>query len=95
MIGFGLAVAGAWWAITERMPRRAIGIVGAAVGVSAIVVALLRTTPVGEHVAARLVVMAVLLGAAVGLGRTALVRDLHVHDELRPVDRLPTPAVRC
>ena len=38
----------AWWAITERMPRRAVGIAGAALGVAAIVVALVRATPGGR-----------------------------------------------
>ena len=82
-------MAGAWWAITERLPRRAIGIVGAAVGVAAIVVALVRATPSGDQVALRLVLLAVLLAGAVGLGRAALIRDLHAHDELRPVSVAP------
>jgi diacylglycerol kinase family enzyme len=85
VLGLGLAVAGAWWAITERMPRRAIGIVGAALGAAAIVLALVRATPHGDGVALRLVVLAVLLAGAVGLGRAALARDLRAHDELRPV----------
>lgn len=85
VVGLGVAAAGAWWAITERMPRRAIGIAGAALGVVGIVVALIRVTPQGDQVGLRLVVLAVLLAAAVGLGRAALVRDLHAHDSLRPV----------
>ena len=97
VVGLGLAVAGAWWAITERMPRRAIGIVGSAVGVAAMVVALVRATPAGDHGAVRLVLMALLLGGAVGLGRSALVRDLYVHDELRPVTVTPPlyPVLIC
>ncbi len=67
------------------MPRRAIGIVGAALGAAGIVVALVRATPSGDNVGLRLVVLAVLLAGAVGLGRAALARDLHAHDELRPV----------
>ena len=47
VVGLGLAVAGAWWAITERMPRRAVGIAGAVVGVAAIVVALVAGDPGG------------------------------------------------
>jgi len=97
VVGLGLAVAGGWWAITERMPRRAIGIVGAAVGVAAIVVALVRVDPAGDYVAVRLVVLAALLVLAVGLGRSALGRDLHAHDELRPVTVVPPrhPVLIC
>jgi diacylglycerol kinase family enzyme len=97
LVGLGLAAAGAWWAITERMPRRAIGIVGAALGVVGIVVALFRATPQGDQVGLRLVVLAVLLAGAVGLGRAALVRDLHVHDSLRPisVSRPQHPVLLC
>lgn len=40
LAGLAVGVAGAWWAITERMPRRAIGLVGAAVGVAMMVGAL-------------------------------------------------------
>jgi len=85
VVGLGLATAGAWWAITERMPRRAFGIVGVALGVAGIVVAMVRATPQGDNVGVRLVILAVLLSGAVGLGRAALARDLHAHDELRPV----------
>ena len=89
VVGFALAVAGAWWAITEKLPRRAVGMVGAAVGVAAMVVALVQASPAGERVALRLVLLAVLLAGAVGLGRAALIRDLHGHDELRPVPVIP------
>ena len=97
LVGLGLAIAGAWWAITERMPRRAIGVVGAALGVAGIVVALVRATPSGDYVGLRLVLLAVLLAGAVGLGRAALARDLHVHDELRPVSvsRPQHPVLLC
>ncbi len=40
LAGLAVGVAGAWWAITERMPRLAIGLVGAAVGVAMMVGAL-------------------------------------------------------
>ena len=85
VVGLGLTTAGGWWAITERMPRRAVGIVGAALGAAGIVVALVGATPSGDDVVLRLVVLAVLLAGAVGLGRAALARDLHAHDELHPV----------
>jgi len=45
----------------------------------------------------RLVVLSVLLVGAVGLGRAALARDLHAHDELRPVSvrRPQHPVLIC
>ena len=85
LVGLGLTTAGAWWAITERMPRRAIGVATAALGVIGIVVAFVWATPQGDRVVLRLVVLALLLIGAVALGRAALARDLHAHDALRPV----------
>ena len=97
LVGLALAVAGAWWAITERMPRRAVGIVGAVLGVAAIVVALAWVTPQSDQVVVRLVLLAVLLAGAVGFGRAALARDLHAHDALRPtsVERPRHPVLLC
>jgi diacylglycerol kinase family enzyme len=83
LVGLGLTIASAWWAITERMARRAIGVVGVALGVVGIVVALIRATPQSDHVGLRLVVVALLLAGAVGLGRAAMVRELRAHDALR------------
>ena len=39
--GFVLGVAGGWWAITQRAPRRGIGIIGMVVGGAILVAALL------------------------------------------------------
>jgi diacylglycerol kinase family enzyme len=85
LVGLSLTVAGAWWAITEGRPRRAAGLVVAVLGVVGIVVALLSATPQGDYVAVRLVIVALLLAGAVGLGRVAMARDLRAHDSLRPV----------
>ena len=97
VLGLGLATVGAWWAITERMPRRAVGVAGAALVAAAIVLALVRATPQGGGVALRLVVLAVLLAGTVGLGRAALTGDLRAHDELRPVPVRPPrhPVLLC
>jgi len=85
IIGLGVAVTGAWWAITEQMPRRAIGGAGIALGVGGTAVALVRVTPQRGRVGIELVVLVLLLAAAVGLGRVAVARDLRAHDALRPV----------
>ena len=97
LLGFALVVGGLWWAITERMPRRAIGIAGGVVGVTLIVIAMIRATPHGDYPLLRIAILAVLLVAAVGLGRVALVRDLHEHDERRPasVRRPQHPVLIC
>jgi diacylglycerol kinase family enzyme len=97
VVGLGVTTAGVWWAITERAHRRAIGILGAAVGAAGILIALVGATPVGEYVGLRLALLVVLLFGAVGLGRAALARDLHAHDELRPVavDRPRHPVLIC
>ena len=39
--GFALGVAGGWWAITKRAPRRWFGIIGMVVGAAVLVTALL------------------------------------------------------
>ena len=97
LLGFAFLVGGLWWAVTERMPRRAVGIAGGVAGVILIVLAMIRATPHGDYPLLRIAVLAVLLVAAVGLGRVALVRDLHEHDERQPasVRRPQHPVLIC
>ena len=47
LIGFALAISGTWWVITEKMPRRAIGLGGVGIGALVILVAVYRATPGG------------------------------------------------
>jgi diacylglycerol kinase family enzyme len=91
------ACAGAWWMITEQMPRRAVGIAGVVGGVLAVGVALIQATPDGDRPLLRILLLAALLGTAVGCGRAALVRDLHERDARRPsrVDRPRHPVLLC
>jgi diacylglycerol kinase family enzyme len=84
LLGFALMAAGLWWTVTERMPRRAVGIAGGIAGVVLIVLAMIRATPHGDYPLLRIALLAVLAVSAVGLGRAALVRDLHEHDERQP-----------
>ena len=72
LIGLALTVAGVWWAITERMPRRAVGIAGGVVGVIVISLGVIRTTPQADRPVLRLAILAVLLVGTVGCGRAAL-----------------------
>ena len=84
LAGLAIAAAGAWWAVTEAMPRRAVGIAGVVVGVVIVGAAVVGDAPTGDRPIARLVVLLVLLGAMIGCGRAALVRDLHERDARRP-----------
>ncbi len=97
LVGLALIAAGAWWVITEQMPRRAIGVAGAVVGAVLVVVAVLNATPEADRPVLRLVVVAVLFLVMVGCGRAALVRDLHERDARRPSDVAPPrhPVLLC
>ena len=85
LIGVSLMVSGAWWVITERTPRRALGITGAIVGAGLIVLAVIRAEPHGDRPVLALVVAAALTVGTVGFGRAAIARDLHERDARRPV----------
>ena len=84
LVGLAIAVGGAWWMITERMPRSMVGLAVAAVGVAVVAIAVIEANPNGDRPWLRLLVLAALLVAAVGCGRAALVRDLHERDRRRP-----------
>jgi diacylglycerol kinase family enzyme len=97
LIGLGVMAAGAWWAVTERMPRRAVGIAGGVVGVILIILAMLRATPHADRPALRIGILAVLLLCAVAFGRAALARDLHERDARRVLSARPPkrPVLIC
>ena len=84
LAGLGLAVAGAWWLIAERPPRRTVGLVGAMIGAAAVLVALALAPEGGGTTAWRVAVVLALLALAVGTARAAIV------ESVRPA--APTPA---
>ena len=84
LVGLSVTVGGLWWVVTERMPRRGFGMAGGVVGVIVMSLAVVWATPHADHPLLRLVLLAVLLCGAFGLGRAALRRDLHEHDARRP-----------
>jgi di/tricarboxylate transporter len=49
LVGLALTVGGVWWLVTERMPRRAVGIAAAVVGVIGIFVTVVQVTTQSEH----------------------------------------------
>ena len=85
LAGLVLGVAGVWWAVTERMPRRAIGVAGAVSGLATMAVAVVVASSAADRPALRLLLVAVLAVLTVASGRAALVADLHERDRRRPV----------
>jgi diacylglycerol kinase family enzyme len=79
------------------MPRRAVGIAGAVIGMGIVVVAVINASADAERAIIPLVILALLLVATVGLARAALVHDLHERDRRRPapVPRPQHPVLLC
>jgi diacylglycerol kinase family enzyme len=80
LVALGITVAGGWWIITERMPRRAVGVVGVVVGLALIVVAIVSAIDGAEKVGLRIALVVGLLALALGCGRAAMVQELHSLD---------------
>ncbi len=97
LVGLAAAVGGLWWAVTEQMPRRGLGIAGGLVGLTLIVLAITWVTPHADRPLLRLAALAAFLCGFVGFGRSALVRDLHAHDDRRPMSirRPQHPVLIC
>ncbi len=97
LVGLAVAVSGMWWSATERTARRGVGIAWGIVGIVLMVLAIIWATPQSDRPLFRLLLMAVLLVAAVGLARAALVRDIREHDDRRPVSvkRPQHPVLIC
>jgi diacylglycerol kinase family enzyme len=95
--GLAVVAAGAWWAVTERMPRRAVGIVGVVIGVGVIATSLAQATPSGDRPVVRVVGLLVLLAITVASGRAAIVSELHERDARRPsvANRPQHPVLLC
>jgi diacylglycerol kinase family enzyme len=72
LVGLSAAVAGAWWAVTERMPRRALGTVGVVAGVVAIALAVALALDGAERIGVRVAAACVLLAATTACARAAV-----------------------
>jgi diacylglycerol kinase family enzyme len=77
LLGLCIAAAGAWWIVTERMPRRAFGMVGLTVGFAAIAVAIGRAIDGADRIALWIILVTVLLVIMIGLARVATMPDAH------------------
>jgi diacylglycerol kinase family enzyme len=75
LVGVCLAIAGAWWVVTEAMPRRAIGAVAVAVGVGVVAIAFVRAVDGADRVILRLALFVVVLVIAMASARAAMAAD--------------------
>ena len=96
VVGVAVGAAGAWWLITERPPRRWVGLGGAVVGLVIIVAAVLAAAD-GDRPLVRAALVLVLFVVTIGSARLAMVRQLHAQDALRPhaVTRPRHPVLIC
>lgn len=92
--GLAVAVAGAWWAVTERRWRRWVGVAGLAAGAGIIVATFVIARSEEDRGGPRLIVVVALLALAVACARAAMVRDLHAEDEHPPL-RPRHPVLIC
>ena len=89
--GLVLGVAGAWWAITKRAPRRGYGVIGMIVGAVLLVAALLGAGNEDWESFVRALICLVLLATSVLAARAALAASLRttaasrVHRVRRPL----------
>ncbi len=90
LVGLAIAVAGVWWMLTERLPRRAVGIAGLVAGAIVIAVALVQALGDSQRPLLRIAIVFATLAVAAVAGRAALTPDLHELDRLRE-GRRPRP----
>ena len=93
LVGLAVAVTGAWWVVTERLPRRAIGAAGVLAGLVVVAVAVARALGASDGVAFRVGIVLLLLGVTMACARAAMERDLHRDDPRRHPDGPPRRAV--
>ena len=84
LVGLAVAVGGGWWAITEQMPRRGVGLVAGTLGAVVLGVAVFRAAASTEYPVLRTALVVGVLVVAVALARAAMLGDLHARDAFRP-----------
>jgi diacylglycerol kinase family enzyme len=80
VLGLGMRVGGGWWLISERMPRRAVGLVGVLAGVGLLVAAVLVAADERDSPLRQLLVIAGLAAGADLCARLAVLRTLRQLD---------------
>jgi diacylglycerol kinase family enzyme len=76
IVGLAFAIAGGWWSVIERMPRRLLGIAAVLVGVALQILAVLAVGQEDWTSVVRLIVALLLLAIAVLAARAALAAHL-------------------
>jgi diacylglycerol kinase family enzyme len=85
LLGLSTLIAGGWWLVTERAPRRLFGIAGLVVGLVLLVVSLASALNDSGHIALGIVVLVVLTALTFGCARGAMVHNVHRIDvRVRP-----------
>lgn len=93
IVGLGLTGWGGWWAVTEPMPRRAVGVVAALAGLLLIGLGIVRAVTREDTALLLAVVIVVLFGVAAAQARLALVQSLHAGDPLPSAPRPRRPVL--
>jgi diacylglycerol kinase family enzyme len=97
VVGFALGIAGGWWAISQRPPRRGYGIVGAILGGAVLIAALLGAGSEDWESIVRALICLALLGTAVLAARAAMAASLRTTAaaRVRRVKRPASPVLLC
>ncbi|MEN8235388.1 MAG: diacylglycerol kinase family protein [Actinomycetota bacterium] len=83
LVGLAIATGGVWWLITDTGVRWIVGVVGTVAGIGLVVASLAQVVTRPEHLVLRTLLILVLVGGTLGLGRYSL---------MRPVQKSPTDA---
>ena len=83
VVGAAVAGAGGWWLVTERPPRRWIGLAGLVVGLVIVVAAVIAAAD-GDRPLVNVALVLILFAVTIGSARLAMVRHLHAEDALQP-----------
>ena len=96
VVGLAVTGAGGWWLITERPPRRWVGLGAAVVGLVVVIAAVVGAAD-GDWPLVRAVLVLILFVVTIGSARLAMVRHLHAQDALQPhaVTRPRHPVLIC
>jgi diacylglycerol kinase family enzyme len=96
LLGWSALIAGGWWLVTERMPRRLVGIAGVAVGTALLVVSVAVALDDGGHIALGILVLVVVSAITLGSARGAMVHAVHHLDlRVRPGGPPPHAVLLC
>jgi diacylglycerol kinase family enzyme len=97
VVGFALGIAGGWWAISQRPPRRWYGILGAVLGGALLIAALLGAGAEDWESFVRALICLALLATAVLAARAAMSASLRTTaaGRVRRVRRPAFPVLLC